>query len=451
MKGHYHGTNTSYRFQLIIDGCNGPIRFRENKLRRSTETAITVAEGGADDIDGGGAKDVSSGNRSHGDGCDDDNDDNETILSFLRPESIILDKQKNQLRNSSRSKKNARCRKKKQQIPKTRTYDNTKSVEESPNRLDMIPLLEKLLQSSSHSKKDSDLDERKLFDSISVVFDGISITKRPTVPISSQNEDDKQEGEKEIEEKIVRGRIWHVQRSDAANATKASIRCESSIHKSLDKSGGLRIEITGLYDEADNVIVERVQEHHRRNIDREKSQSPTGVPDHTISTTRDERGHLAVITRIRILRRTERGAGKNRRLFQSLGLLRPESVACVFEFGLQHKSTSSDNDSGEGREEVETGYSDRHLQSRGGDSSFLGLALECNQSLRSLRRQNPGNVFLTREELSEFPHPLTGEKEVHAVVPIVATDDVFLRQRIVHEGGYVMTFHQLWILLLDAK
>ena len=30
---------------------------------------------------------------------------------------------------------------------------------------------------------------------------------------------------------------------------------------------------------------------------------------------------------------------------------------------------------------------------------------------------------------------------------IVVTDDVFLRQRIINSGGYVMTFEQLWDLL----
>ena len=38
------------------------------------------------------------------------------------------------------------------------------------------------------------------------------------------------------------------------------------------------------------------------------------------------------------------------------------------------------------------------------------------------------------------------------IVPIVVTDDVFLRQRIIKDTTfYVMTFHQLWHMLMDVK
>jgi len=467
----YHATNSCYKLQLVIDGCNGPIRFREHCLRRATETTTTPAEGGISDSDGNGGAEVSSRNHDHGDvGCNDgdddhNDDDDETILSFLRPESIAVGKQKQKLCNnssSSKSKRNAKSgRKKTTRKPKTCTAEDAEWVEESSNhRLDMIPLLEKLLMPSTRSEIDRNPDGRQLFDSISVVFDGISITKRPPVPASNPKK--KNQEEEAIEEELVRGRLWHVS-SDTPNATKAVMDGEAGFCDSVDKSGHLTIEVTGLYDEADNVIVERIreQQHDRRATDRDILH-PANGSDPAIETTGDGGAHSDAVTRIQMLRRTERGAGKNRRLFQNLGLLRPESVACVFEFGAPITTptptattttttiTTTSNDCDDGQEEHESGHSGGHKQSRLESSSFRRLALDGDQTLRSVRRHNPGNVFLALDEPLEIPHATGGEKGVPVIIPIVATDDIFLRQRIVHEGGFVMTFHQLWLLLIDV-
>jgi hypothetical protein len=318
----------------------------------------------------------------------------------------------------------------------------------------MIPLLEKLLLSSTHNDMGIASNGRQLFDSISVVFDGISITKRPPVSSSNQQPLQSQQQQQEIEGEIVLGRLWHVT-SDTANATSttAVIASKATPCEGMHdiKSGCLAIEVTGLYDEADNVIVERIIEHHRKKIDREsllEQYQMSCSSDQATDATAEGRGTMpsaGAATRIRILRRTERGAGKNRRLFQPLGLLRPESVACVFEFGASVVASTTSNDCKEAQEEFQ---SSEHSV----DSSFFHrLALDGDQTLRSIRRQNPGNVFLTLNESQKVLHVTAGiDKGAPVILPIVVTDDVFLRQRIVHENGFVMTFHQLWLLLIDA-
>mmetsp|Transcript_14611 Transcript_14611/g.31108 ORF Transcript_14611/g.31108 Transcript_14611/m.31108 type:complete len:212 (+) Transcript_14611:94-729(+) len=156
-------------------------------------------------------------------------------------------------------------------------------------------------------------------------------------------------------------------------------------------------------------------------------------------------------SRIQTIRRTDRGAGKNRRTFQPLGLLRPDSVACVYDFNFN----AGCGKCGDGNEEEKRGNREH---------GFRCLASDGNQTLRSLRRNNPGNVFLSLDEPFDVAHMANNNGHDHRreedsndndvpdpvmTIPIVATDDVFLRQRIVQEGGYVMTFHQLWLLLMD--
>lgn len=420
------GTNISYKFQLIIDGCNGPIRFREDRLRRSTVTDSSKEESGENDPEesGGGG------------------DDDETILSLLRPESIRSDKQAKQQRSKNGSTKSTKGRRKQNHKPKIFTDEDTAvCAEESSNRLDMIPLLEKLLLSSACNAQGRNSVGIQLFDSISVVFDGISITKRPPVPVSNSkggNQQLLQRKDETAEDEIVQGRLWHVT-TDTSNE-RATVRAhKADIGNSVkDQLGFLTIEITGIYDEADNVIVERIQEHHRRTIDLERHPS--------IGVTKEAPESLTALTRIQVLRRTERGAGKNRRLFQPLGLLRPESVACVFEFGIPI-STKGDNNCSEDQEEHTSEYDKGCVLL---SSTFSKLAHDGHQTLRSVRRHNPGNVFLAFDEPLEVPCTTGVERGEPVILPIVATDDIFLRQRIIHEGGYVMTFHQLWLLLVDV-
>ncbi len=399
-------TNVCYKFQLIIDGCNGPIRFREENLRRTSARATSQ-------------DDITCNNN-------DTDNENETILSLLRPESIAEAAQRKSGCKSSKSKKGTKCRRKKKHKPKNN------SVLENSTRLDMIPLLQKLLISSNRNDKRETYGE-KLFDSIAVIFDGVSITKRPLVQKANAPEEER------MEEEITRGRFWRVTSDDSSqNATEVVPAGGTGICNDMEyQNGWITIEITGLYDEADNVIVNRIQDHHSRVI--ESNASPNGTTDAT-------KEYLA---RIQVLRRTERGAGKNRRLFQPLGLLRSESVACVFEFAAPF-NTSSDESSQCQKGDTSENNLREDQQPRTHSTPFYRLALDGHQTLQSLRRQNPGNVFLIPDDSIEIPYDAGSNDGCPVILPIVVTDDIFLRQRIVHEGGYVMTFHQLWLLLIDV-
>jgi hypothetical protein len=430
------------RFELIIDGCNGPIRFREDCLRRAATPASSVLDCTGDKVRAETAK-VSAGN-------DDDVDD--TILSLLRPESIVVDKQKERIGDNSGAKNRSKRKKKNKPRSKPCASEDTTSDrdEDSPNRLDMLPLLLTLLRPYKRKDREEHPLRPQLFDSILVVFDGISTTKRHPVPGRNQKQNNQHLQQVEtIEEEAVRGRLWHVT-SDTTKVSIPILANEADLCNVTDsKSGCLGIGVTGLYDEADNVIVDRIRERHRREVNRDNQQYPMGS-DQVINVTGRVSRPLGAVTSIQILRRTERGAGKNRRLFLPLGLLRPESVACVFEFDACVSTTTADcNEYPE--EDVKSKDNElRQLQSRRLSSSFSRLALDGNQTLRSVRRRNPTNVFLTLDEPLEVHHGNNRKNGIGLMKTIVATDDVFLRQRIVHEGGYVMTFHQLWLLLLDV-
>ena len=430
----YYGIETPYILQLIIDGCNGPIRFRQSLLNKAVETTIETKH-----IVGNSSKNEPKKVSSV-------NDDDGTTLSFLRPDSIKSLTASDKLCNSIRPKKNKNVRRNKSSKTKACISADTARLEESTNRLDMIPLLEKLLTSSTLGEEEMRSNTKRLFNSISVIFDGISITKRPSIPVSKNSDQSRQEDEANKED-IDRGRHWCVT-NDTANSKTVVVASGNGLYDKMDKSGHLVIEITGLYDEADNVIVERIQEHHRRNIVKESTvqrERPLQTTDADAVNIRS----IAAATRIQILRRTERGAGKNRRLFQSLGLLRPESVACIFEFCAPMETTKIDSE--EEKSEHECEHFPEYKQTRFSSlSSFRRLALDGDQTLRSVRRHNPGNVFVALEEPLNVSHTANVSNRSPLVIPIVATDDVFLRQRIVHEGGFVMTFHQLWLLLIDV-
>jgi hypothetical protein len=350
-----------YKFHLIIDGCNGPIRFREKHLRRAAaaeeESLSCVSE---DDT-------VPTPESNLG-----IHDNDGVILSFLQPESITEGYQRNSKKNNKSKKKNGKQKK----------SDDSGGFEEPPNRLDMIPLLHKLVT-------------KPPFDSVSVIFDGNSITKRPNNRVPTDDEI--------VDDNIVQGSLW-----DVHGNTKAA----RILRQRGNNNHPVTIEITGLYDEADNIIVDTVEDYHRLRSEVESERHP-GFEEPPRNTTR-----------IQVVRRTDRGAGKNRRLFQPLGLLRPDSVACLFE------SSCSDGEE---------------------STSYERLASDSTQILQTLRRNNPGNVFLELKEPFIVRHAAdTDTDSATPTVPIVASDDVFLRQRAVQEGGYVMTFHQLWLLLMDT-
>ncbi|KAL3904923.1 MAG: hypothetical protein SGILL_009884 [Bacillariaceae sp.] len=115
------------------------------------------------------------------------------------------------------------------------------------------------------------------------------------------------------------------------------------------------------------------------------------------------------------------GPGKARTILQPSGLLRPESVLCLFSQG------------------------------------FHTAALEHNASdtlTKVVGHPRVGsNLIQSKEEqvLTYRDSPVSDDDKISLGRPVVATDDIFLRQRIVEQGGLVMTFHQLWVLLTEIQ
>lgn len=438
-----------FKFQLIIDGCNGPIRFREDILRRKALAAASKKDGESNKNESCAVNHRNRDDAHCGHNRVDADLENETILSLLRPESIVEVAKRKPIHKSSKTKKGTKTGRKKNQKPKpVLTTERADCVEENSNRLDMIPLLQKLLLSSKSNDEGKDPIGKELFDSIVVLFDGVSITKRPSAPLINRKERNCDVEEERIAEEIDRGRFWHVT-SDCSNKTTAVSKYSSGIYNDMEQySGRLTIEITGLYDEADNVIVERIQEHHSRRMEGGNNDSSIGS-EKIVGMTNVTRDVSDFVARIRVLRRTERGAGKNRRLFQPLGLLRPESVACIFEFSAPIRTSSNADDNDQMGNNPSNTFGEEH-NSRTDPAAFSRLSLDGHKTLRSIRRQNPGNVFVALDDPIQIAFNYSREDRNFGVVPIVVTDDIFLRQRIIHEGGYVMTFHQLWLLLADV-
>jgi hypothetical protein len=363
-------------FHLIVDGCNGPIRFREQELALSMKSSL-----GTDKI--------------------------------LRNTSIsILNCFTQQSLTKRQKPKNASIRKKNQ----NKERDHVVSVigAATYQRLDVLPLMELILQN-----KDSPLEE------ITIVFDGVSITKCPSWQSKqSQNETN----------------IPHVN-------TLQSSRREYNV------SDRICVEITGIYEEGDNVIVEKVEcwQQQRQDQQQLRQLEVTEVAkdrDHTLSNSLEEKLHISSRRQhddpsttgniekvcidknvaelsngspviITVVNRSDQGPGKARTILQPLGLLRPESVLCLFKSGFGSKALES---------EAICTLSKLRYHSRIGKTVIASI----------------NEVMLGGQKSLHGPPSL-----VRSV--IVVTDDIFLRQRVVNRYGFVMSFQQLWILLAETR
>ncbi|KAL3917075.1 MAG: hypothetical protein SGILL_004883 [Bacillariaceae sp.] len=275
-----------------------------------------------------------------------------------------------------------------------KSNNDPSKIQREYEQLDILPLFRRL--------KDN---QKSPFDSFSFVFDGISRSRRP------------------------------------AQASE-----ESSKSKEWKVDDNILIEITGLYDETDNVIVERVQTWNEayqqqqkmggneeydpvEDISRmlEKKLMWSSSEKNTCNNEKQSGEQEAPCTVI-VVHRRDMGPGKARTILQPLGLLRPESVLCLFSKG------------------------------------FDSPCLERNTNDTMHKKLNHPRVGknLFRTEQIVMPPIYNGEMNPDAddkdhdnlassFHPVVVTDDVFLRQRIVSHGGFVMTFHQLWILLAESQ
>ncbi|OEU06251.1 hypothetical protein FRACYDRAFT_255472 [Fragilariopsis cylindrus CCMP1102] len=525
------------KFQLLIDGCNGPIRFRERNLRRDHR-----------DRDDGYSDDAAENNNDN-----DDNDNDNVILSFLRPDSISEETHNNYYKKTYSTKSSKQTKKTKKNggnnsKSKNKTVgsgDSSSTPASRPNsndpeRLDMIPLLKKLLKMKTKlnnneyetENDDSSSSSSSLFHSVSVVFDGISMTKRPSIPIplslsipppedgvvgKSSQQDINHDS---IEE---RERIWLMQQNNNDHPNSAILLLpatieaggengndndnESSSSSSRNSSdrGTIKIEITGLYDEADNVIVDRIvqlQEKHQGLLTGNSSRRRIVSSSSSLKTSRTTDTQIQKIqTQIQIIQRTEQGPGKNRCLLQSIGLLRSESVACIFDFDLKDATTFA-RLTKDGQKTIKSLQRNRLLSSTG------MIDIETTTiSHPQMKDDIEGDGYEEKKE-EDYRTATKKQKEdntVVIIVPIVVTDDVFLRQRIIEDtpyyhsyadssnnsgngngngnddndnddnlifageddndvevvsnhsnnrrikGGYVLTFHQLWHMLMDVK
>jgi len=155
----------------------------------------------------------------------------------------------------------------------------------------------------------------------------------------------------------------------------------------------LVVKVTKAVDEADDVIVEEVMERSRST----SRATNTNVSEEACLSDVLREEEASTDTVFTITRNAE-GPGKSRRLLKPLGLLRRESVFCMFAISPILKS------------------------------SAVRLA----------------KCLLPMERLIKVEKLVLGVEAT-----LVVTDDVFLRQRVVDAGGFVMTFEQLWDLLSE--
>jgi hypothetical protein len=151
----------------------------------------------------------------------------------------------------------------------------------------------------------------------------------------------------------------------------------------------ISIEVTSIKDEADNVIVEEVSKLQ-----------PTKA--HLIAETNLSalllHGDEFTQETVYRVRRTSEGPGRSRGVLQPLGLMRPDSVYCMFGF----------------------------------PPSLSSKAIADAKRLRPMERL----MKIEHVRVVDGGH-----------MTVVVTDDIFLRERVVEAGGFPMTFEQFWDLL----
>lgn len=174
-----------------------------------------------------------------------------------------------------------------------------------------------------------------------------------------------------------------------------------------DWNDRISVKVTPIWEEADNKIVELVQKQQQQQEQRLHTENAVRQEmnlqetfEHclcasmTTNSTTIRNTPVSNSDQVLLFQRNNHGPGRSRQLVKRLGLMRPESVYCWLPVC---------------------------------DRDYRDL-----KSLQSIRRLLVDNVV---------QKSLTSQT-------IVATDDIFLRQRIVESGGLVMTFEQLWELLV---
>jgi hypothetical protein len=270
-------------------------------------------------------------------------------------------------------------------------------------RLDILPLAECILQSTDSP-----------FETMTIIFDGVSQTKRPTP-------------------------TQQLSKSGTENAQPRNPH--ESLGKNFQLSEHIQIQITGLYDETDNVIVERVK-NWQQCMKRDLRNGAPSTKDEDLDGTLSNLFAKSLVTaaptqeqltnegnpldqcsgtpellslQVTVIRRSDQGPGKARSILQPLGLLRPDSPLCLFK----------------------AGFGSQALQKDAENTLFQLLRHKIGRdSLRPFKELELSTDFI---------------EKVPFVPVVVVTDDIFLRQRVVSCHGFVMSFHQFWILLAEMK
>ncbi len=149
------------------------------------------------------------------------------------------------------------------------------------------------------------------------------------------------------------------------------------------------VKVTPIREEADNLIVHDVQNRRSKNGIKEQELTLPAFFDTFRAHHRPVNDDQALV-----FQRDINGPGRSRQVLKRFGLMRPESVFCLF--------------------------------------SILNSLPRDIKSLQSIRH-HLSNKVVQQSMMSQT---------------VVATDDIFLRQRIVEASGLVMTFEQLWELLV---
>ena len=159
----------------------------------------------------------------------------------------------------------------------------------------------------------------------------------------------------------------------------------------------IHVKVTPLRDEADNLIVEQVQTKH--SVFDERTRKIITL-DEALQQTSDDfsTASPSMQNQVLVFQRNSNGPGKSRQILKRLGgLMRPESYFCL----------------------------------------FWGVGKECTRDVKSLRSIR----HLLVDHVIQY-------STISPSTTIVVSDDIFLRQRIVEAGGLVLTFEQLWDMLV---
>ena len=170
--------------------------------------------------------------------------------------------------------------------------------------------------------------------------------------------------------------------------------------KEWNWTSSIRVKVTPLREEADNLIVQQIQSNNPL-LDYGTTRQTMTLNEALQSLNDFSSPSQLPTNQVWVFQRNSSGPGRSRQILKRLGgLMRPESYFCLF--GL-----------------CSNGYT-RNIK-----------------SLRSFRHLLVDTVV----HYSNLSSSTT-------TTSIVATDDIFLRQRIVETGGLVMTFEQLWDMLV---